>query len=69
MIKIVINIETRIAIMIKNAIKTNIAKKFVIMNRVTAGSGFGQMFDSRTVLGSDRTVYNCSTRRVPDECT
>ena len=37
--------------------------------RVTAGSGFGQMFNLKTVLGSSRTWLMCSIRRTILECT
>ena len=40
----------------------NVMKKFFEIIRMTAGSGFGQMFDSRTVLRSDRTTI--TVRRI-----
>ena len=44
--------------------KIRIKKRDVVFRRVTAGSGFGQMSDSRTVLGSDRTAITVRRRHV-----
>ena len=41
---------------------TNRRLKKLHSHRVTAGSGFGQMFDLRTVLGSSRTTI--TVRRI-----
>ena len=52
--------QTTVVVCALNAtitLRTNYA-----MNRVIAGSGFGQMFDPKTVLRSNRTINN--VRRV-----